>query len=210
LLVAWLVWPAGPVDLRAVNPAALAQREAASWRAYYEERYPALFWQVFQVAHSEYGFSLWDSVRMSVDAARAGMSFRHSNDPANVGRALKGMENYYGMIAAGSMQEFDRREVARLEVRWWEMRREKLPPEEWAQTMGQQCELIYGIPAAEFLPAVRLRVQAMVQRDASGDRAMDDADWLKIRAILTESAEMFEEVCRGEKAVNDLRKPISR
>lgn len=196
LLVGWLVWPTAPVDLRAVHSAALAQREAAAWRAYYEERYPALFWQVFQVAHSEYGFSLGDSLRMSFAAARAGRDFRSSNDPARVARALTGMEDYYGIIESGSGQEFDSREVARLEVRWWQMRREKLPPEEWAQTMARQCALIYGIPAAEFLPAVRWRVEAMVRRDAGRGSVMTDADWRKIEALLTKSATLLAEVCR--------------
>lgn len=198
LFVVWLVWPAAPVDLRAVNAPALAQREAAAWRAYYEERYPVLFWQVFQVTYSEYGFSLWDSLRMSVDAAMAGMSFRNSNDPGDIARALTGIEKYYEIIKAGTVQEFDSREVARLEIRWWQMRREKLPPEEWAQTMAHQCALIYGIPADDFLPAVRLRVEAMVQRDASRDLVMNDVDWESIQALLTKSATMFAEVCRGE------------
>lgn len=196
LLVGWLAWPAVPVDLRAVNSVALAQREAAAWRAYYEERYLGLFWQVFQVAHTEYGFSLWASLRMSADAAWAGREFRHSNDPANIARALTGIENYYGIIASRSVQEFDNREVARLEIRWWQMRREKRPPEEWAQTIARQCALIYDIPAADFLPSVRLRVQAMVQRDAQRDSPMTDGDWESIQALLTEAATKFRQVCR--------------
>lgn len=195
LLVGWLFWPAAPVDLRSVNAPALAQREATAWRAYYEERYPVLFWQVFQVTHSEYGFSLWDSLRMSVDAARAGRDFRRSNDPLMVARALRGIENYYRTIELGSVQEFNSGEVARLELRWWQMRREKLPPEDWAQTMARQCELIYRIPASEFLPAVRLRVQAMVLRDAGREVQMSDVDWQKIEELLTKSATMFAQVC---------------
>lgn len=203
LLVGYLFWPASPVDLLMVNARALAQREASAWRAYYEERYPTLFWQILQVTHSEYGFSLWDSLRMSVHAARAARDFRRSNDPKSVDRARAEMESYYGRIKAGSIQDFDSREVARLEVRWWQMRREKRPPEEWAQTIARQCELIYGIPAADFLPPVRLRVRAMVQRDAQRDSPMTDGDWERIQTLLTEAATMFAEVCGGKYAPED-------
>jgi hypothetical protein len=187
-------WPASPVDLRKVDPEGLALREARAWRAYYEERYATLFWQVFQVAYSEYGFSLRDSVRLSVHAALAAVDFRHSNETEDMAQALGQMEHYYQIISGGSRQPFDDRAVARLELQWWQMRREKLPPEEWSQTIAQQCELIYRIPAVDFLPSVRLRVAAMVLRDSHRQEVMSDEDWLSIQDLLMESAKRFRNV----------------
>lgn len=190
----FLFWPAKPVDLSKFQPENFAMREANAWRAYYEERYLSLFWQVFQISHAEYGFSLKDSLRMSFHAAKAAHYFRRSNEPVDVARAQGEMDAYYRIISEATNQPFDHAAVAKLEVQWWQMRRARLAQEEWAQAIARQCAIIYRQPFESFLPPVRLRVAAMALRDSKRDQVMSDDDWHSIEAMLSQAAGQFREV----------------
>ena len=188
-----VLWPSGPVDLRQVDPGELARREAMAWRAYYEERYPTLFWQVFQISRNTYGFSLADSVQLSYHAARSAAYFRRSNKEADIAAARHHMERYYRLISEKSVRPFDYERAGNLELEWWRMRREKRPPDDWARIIADQCAVVYGLPAETFLSATRLRVEAMVYRDAHRHTVMDDTHWQTIQNTLTESARKFRE-----------------
>lgn len=193
VVAATLVWPSGPVDLRQVDPGELARREAMAWRAYYEERYPTLFWQVFQISRNTFGFSLVDSLRLSYHAARSAAYFRRSNKEPDIAAARYHMGKYYRLISEKSVRPFDHERAGTLELEWWRMRRDKRPPEDWARVIADQCGIVYGLPAEAFLPATRLRVEAMVYRDAHRHKVMDDTHWQTIQNTLTESARKFRE-----------------
>jgi hypothetical protein len=57
-------WPR-KADLRAFDPAAMAQLETARWRDHYEKRYPALFYHLYQVSRTQFGFAPIDSFRIA-------------------------------------------------------------------------------------------------------------------------------------------------
>lgn len=94
-----LVWPSGPVNLRNIESGKSAHHESAGWRAYYEEKYPTLFWQVFRFSNAMYGFSTGDSLRISWHAARAGMAFRRSNKPDDIAASRSHMRKYYRLVS---------------------------------------------------------------------------------------------------------------
>src|ERR1700736_4265013 len=48
-------WPRA-ADLRAFEPAGMAQLETAMWRDYYEKHYGALFYHLYEVSRSQFGF----------------------------------------------------------------------------------------------------------------------------------------------------------
>ncbi len=179
------------MNLREFQPSEFALREANAWRAYYEERYLTLFWQVFQVTHEQYGFSLRDSIRVSFYAARGGARFRKSNKPEDIAFIRQELEKYYQVVSETSHRPFDYKKAAVLELQWWQQRRKKLPPEEWAKTISQQCEIIYGEPYEVFMPSVRLRVAAMADRDSLRHSVMTEQDWQRIQATLQESSNQF-------------------
>ena len=191
LVCGFFLWPAGKVDLRKIDPEKFALSEAGAWRAYYEKRYPALFWHVFQWARSGCEFSWGDTTRLAFHAARAASHFRSSNTPENIAAALHHIEDYYRIISEASLQPFDHKKAAALELEWWQMRRKKSPPEDWATTITHQCEIVYGLPREIFLPSVSLRVHAMVLRDSKRKSPMSDTDWMEIQNLLTEAARQF-------------------
>ena len=207
VVAAVIFWPSAPIDLRKVDPEELARREAAAWRAYYEERYPTLFWQVFQITRNTYGFSLADSMRLSYHAARSAAYFRRSNQDADIAAARRHMGAYYRLISEKSLRPFDHERAGTLELEWWRMRREKRPPEDWAQVIAAQCGVVYGLPNGHFLPATRLRVEAMVYRDAHRHVEMDEANWRIIQNTLTESARKFRKALENASVKKPAQKP---
>jgi hypothetical protein len=62
---AWGGWPRR-ADLRAFEPAEMARLETAMWRDYYERRYPALFYHLYALSRTQFGFSPLDSVRIAL------------------------------------------------------------------------------------------------------------------------------------------------
>src|SRR5690242_14698429 len=72
---AYAVWPRR-ADLRAFEPAGMAQFETAMWRDYYEKRYPALFYHLYEMSRTQFGFSPSDSLRIALAAARAAKAFQ--------------------------------------------------------------------------------------------------------------------------------------
>lgn len=70
---AW--WPR-QADLRAFEPAEIAQLETAMWRDYYDKRYPALFYQLYVLSRTQFGFSPLDSFRLALAAVEAAKAFQ--------------------------------------------------------------------------------------------------------------------------------------
>ena len=68
-------WPR-PADLHGFDPAAMARLETAMWRDYYEKHYPALFYHLYEVSRTQFGFAPSDSVRIALSAAEAARTFQ--------------------------------------------------------------------------------------------------------------------------------------
>src|SRR3954467_3802922 len=66
---AFACWPR-KADLRAFDPAGMAQLETAMWRDYYAKRYGALFYRLYELSRTQFGFSPLDSLRIALSAAR--------------------------------------------------------------------------------------------------------------------------------------------
>ncbi|MEH2589587.1 hypothetical protein [Bradyrhizobium sp. AZCC 1721] len=67
---AYVSWPR-KADLRAFDPPEIARLETVMWRDYYDKRYPALFYHLYELSRTQFGFSPLDSFRIALAAARA-------------------------------------------------------------------------------------------------------------------------------------------
>ncbi|MDI2077250.1 MULTISPECIES: hypothetical protein [Bradyrhizobium] len=56
LVAAYAVIPRR-ADLRAFDPAEMARLETAMWRDYYDKRYAALFYHLYESTRTQFGFS---------------------------------------------------------------------------------------------------------------------------------------------------------
>ena len=158
--------------------------EAAMWRSYYEGHWVRLGWQAMQLARSQYGFSWWDSARMSAHAALSAMYFRKNTDDP---RCLAELVSYYRIIQHSAPSRLAVHDLARLELQWWKERREDIPPDDYALTIAQLTGALYGLGKNTALPAARLRTGAMAYRDARRDGKMTDADWAEVSRQLIEA-----------------------
>jgi N-acyl-D-aspartate/D-glutamate deacylase len=96
---------------------------------------------------------------------------------------------------------FDVDRVARLELQWWIVHRErwKRPPDELPKALAELQAAIYGVPVERVLEHGRLRAQAMAIRDTKADdgQAMTEEDWTKINDLLRGSWRSLADVVKN-------------
>src|SRR5262249_10761862 len=126
----YAVWPR-PADLTAFDPDAMARLEAAMWRDYYEQRYAALFRDLYSVWRDEYEFSPLDSMRLAYAATSAARTFQPTQSRAEAEAALPSLVTYFRILAGGSRGKFDAEDAARTDLAWWQARRGAVPPARW-------------------------------------------------------------------------------
>jgi len=181
---AYASWPRH-ADLRGFEPADIARLETAMWRDYYDKRYVALFGHLYELSRTQFGFSPLDSFRIALAAAQAAKAFQPTRSRAAANAALPPLLTYYRLLASATSGGFDVAEAARLELDWWQARREALDPGQYGVTIARVAAITYGKPADH--PSLLIsgigRAEAMAYRDARG-QAMTDADWSEIECRL--------------------------
>lgn len=190
-------WPRKP-DLCTFDPAGMARLETAMWRDYYEKRYPALFYHLYEVSRTQFGFSPVNAVRIALSAAQAARTFQPTRSRQEANAALPSLRTYYDLLAAAAPAAFDVEEAARLELDWWQARREAVGPRDYGVTVAKVAALTYGKSSND--PGMRRsgigRAEAMAFRDARGE-TMTEADWSEIEAQLLRAYQLLEAAVAG-------------
>lgn len=175
-------------DLRTFDPAEMARLETAMWRDYYDKRYGALFYHLYQSTRTQFGFSPLTSLHIALSAAEAARTFQPTRSRREADAALPALMAYYGDFAPAAPAAFDVAEAARLELDWWQARRESAAPRDYGLTIARVTALTYG--KSDDDPAIRqfgiARAEAMALRDARGE-GIAEADWAAIEARLGEA-----------------------
>ncbi len=187
LLAAFVCWPRR-ADLRAFDPAGMAQLETAMWRDYYEKRYGAPFYHLYELSQTQFGFSPLDSLRIALSAAKAAKVFQPTRSRAEAARAMPELVVYYGLLRPAPPNAFDVETVARLELDWWQARREAVAPDDYGRTIASVAALTYGKRADDpaILASGVARAEAMAYRDARRE-AMTERDWVEIESRLLQA-----------------------
>ena len=114
-------------------------------------------------------------------AAQAAKAFQPTRSRAAADAALPPLVIYYRLLASAVPGGFDVAEAARLELDWWQARREAVGPRQYGVTVARLAASTYGKPADD--PSLLItgigRAEAMAYRDARG-QAMTDPDWSKV------------------------------
>jgi hypothetical protein len=177
-------WAAPKHDLRAFEPVAVAELETEMWRSYYEKHQVVLFGQLITLLRQQFGMPPLEAVVNAYRAAHAAFVFKDGKSRADYEQALPDLERYYAAISARATQAFDVKKVARLELEWWILHRERSP--QLGASLADLQAAIYAVPAARFAEHARLRAEAMVLRD-DRNTAITDADWAQIHRMLDDS-----------------------
>jgi hypothetical protein len=163
----YLCWPR-KADLRAFDPAEMARLETAMWRDYYEKHYPRLFYHLYELSRTQFGFSPLDSFRIALSAAQAAKTFQPTRSRAEADAALPSLVTYYGLLQPAAPVTFNVNETARLELDWWQARRERVGPRDYGRTVAEVAALTYGKSKDDsaILESGIGRAEAMAYRDA--------------------------------------------
>jgi hypothetical protein len=179
-IATYACWPRR-ADLRAFDPAEMGRLETAMWRDYYEKRYPALFYHLYESSRTQSGFSPLMSVRIALSAARAAKTFQPTRSRTDAEGAIPDLVTYYGLLRPAAPVAFDPKDVASHELDWWQARREAVGPKDYGVTIAAVAALTYGKPQDDpkLLAFGIARAEAMADRDAHG-QGITDADWSRI------------------------------
>ena len=181
---AYASWPR-PADLRGFEPADIARLETAMWRDYYDKRYVALFYHLYASTRTQFGFSPFRSLHIALSAAEAARTFQPTRSRQEADAALPALVAYYRDFAPAAPAVFDVGEVARLELDWWQARREAVSPDDYGLTIARVAALTYGkgLDDSGLRQFGVARAEAMAFRDARGE-GITEADWATIETQL--------------------------
>jgi len=149
------------------------------WRHYYEKRYLPLFYQLYETARRQQGFSPLDSVRIAIAAARAARAFQPTTSRSQAEAAIPDLIDYFRILARAAPVSVDVEDAARTELAWWQARREAVPAVQYGAIIARVSTLLYGIDNADIRRAALVRAQAMDYRDAHA-AGISEADWSAI------------------------------
>jgi hypothetical protein len=190
-IAAFACWPRR-ADLRAFDSAGMARLETAMWRDYYEKRYGALFYHLYELSRTQFGFSPLDSLRIALSAAKAAKAFQPTRTRGEAAAALPELAAYYALLRPAAPAAFDTDKLARLELDWWQARREAAGPRDYGRTIAEVAALTYGKSPDD--PAIAAsgvaRAEAMAYRDARRE-GMTERDWAEIERQLLRACKLL-------------------
>lgn len=179
-----------PHNLRAFDGHEVGRLETEMWRSYYGHRRVRMFSELVELLRTQYRLPFWRSAVCGYHAARAAVVFQRGHGRPDYEQALPELVRFYEMIRASSRDAFDVKRVARLELEWWIVHRERAhhTEDELAGALASLQAEIYREPASRFAEHGQTRAQAMLIRDARAEAGgLSDADWKYIHVLLDRS-----------------------
>jgi len=176
--------------LREFDADEVARLETAMWRSYYEKQRLRLFSQLAELTRTQYNMPLVRSNQVAYHAANAAFVFKQGKQTSEYEKALPDLVKFYTEIRKLSDIPFDVDRVARLELEWWIIHRQRAEhaPSDLARALAELQAEIYRVPIDRVLEHGRLRAEAMMIRDSKAEAGgVTEADWARINELLKES-----------------------
>src|SRR2546423_815425 len=111
------------------------------------------------------------------------IGFQRGQQRSDYEKALPDLVKYYQSIRRMSDQPFEVDRVARLELEWWIVHRQRAQhqPGDLDRALAELQAAIYNLPVDRFMEHGRLRAEAMSIRDTKAeDGGVTEADWQRI------------------------------
>jgi hypothetical protein len=193
LLLLWILfdlYAPRTAHLQEFDATEVARLETAMWRSYYEKREVRLFTELSELLRTQYNMPLIRSNRVAYYAAKAAFIFKKGKQRSDYEKALPDLIKFYEAIRRISDQPFDVDRVARLELEWWIIHRERAEhaPGDLDRALAELQSAIYGLPVEKLLEHGRLRAEAMTIRDSKAEAGgVTESDWSRIEQLLQAS-----------------------
>jgi hypothetical protein len=176
--------------MREFDPDEVARLETAMWRSYYEKEQVRLFNQLAELLRTQYHMPLVRSNQVAYYAANAAFVFKQGRERKDYEKALPDLIKFYAEIRKLSDIPFDVDQVARLELEWWIIHRQRAEhkPADLEKALAELQAEIYRVPLERMIEHGRLRAEAMTIRDTKAEAGgVSEADWARINELLKES-----------------------
>jgi len=203
LLIGWVLFDLyypRTSHLREFDPDEVARLETAMWRSYYDKRQARLFNQLTELLRTQYHMPFVRSNKVAYYAANAAFVFKRGKQRSDYAQALPDLIKFYSEIRKVSDIPFDVDRVARLELEWWIIHRQRAQhaPGDWERALAELQAEIYRVPADRLMEHGRLRAEAMTIRDTKAEQGgVTEADWAKINDLLRQSWRSLELVMKA-------------
>jgi hypothetical protein len=176
--------------LREFDADEVARLETAMWRSYYDQQHLRLFNQMAELLRTQYHMPLVRSNQVAYYAANAAFIFKQGKERKDYEKALPKLVKFYGEVRRLSDIPFDVDRVARLELEWWIIHRQRTQhaPGDLEKALAELQAEIYRVPLERMMEHGRLRAEAMTIRDHKAEAGgVSEADWAAINELLKES-----------------------
>ena len=176
--------------MREFDPDEVARLETAMWRSYYEKEQVRLFNQLAELLRTQYHMPLVRSNQVAYYAANAAFVFKQGRERKDYEKALPDLIKFYSEVRKLSDIPFDVDRVARLELEWWIIHRQRAEhkPADLEKALAELQAEIYRVPLERMIEHGRLRAEAMTIRDTKAEAGgVSEADWARINELLKES-----------------------
>jgi len=184
--IGYVCWPRFG-NLRDFDADAVARLETAMWRDYYARDYQSLAGRLYSLYRDQYHFSPADSAQLAYYSGKAAQVFQPTASRAEAQVALPLLVRYYTLLRDRSSESFDPDKAARLELDWWQLRRENATPQQYGEVVGQVASELFHVDNDHIQKSARIRAAMMRYRDDRRDGRMQPEDWQHIEENLIES-----------------------
>ena len=157
------------------------------WRDYYAHDYKSLARRLYSLYRDQYHFSPADSARLAYNSGKAAQLFQPTASRTEAQVALPFLITYYTLLRDRGGESFDPGEAARLELDWWQLRRENAAPEQYGNVVAQVAVELFKTDNEHIQKSAQLRAAMMRYRDDRRNGRMEPADWDHIEEHLIEA-----------------------
>ena len=180
-----------PHTIRFFDPPEVARLETAMWRSYYAKKPVRLFWQLAGGLRQQFRAPFWRSFVLGFQATKAAFTFKKGTSRTEYAQTLPDLIAYYQAIQAITLEQFDVRNVAKSELEWWivHRQRDRYSYADLANALAQTSAALYSQPVAAFSEYGTLRAEAMRLCDEAGQKpgGATEADWQRIEEVLNQA-----------------------
>jgi hypothetical protein len=174
-------------DLRKFEAAAIAELETDMWHAYYDKESFRLFRLLVKMLHDHQGFPYLQASYQAYLAAQAAMVFKKGHERKDFELALPYLIKYYDGIKRIGQLNCNPEQVAKAELEWWIIHRERLRYGEAAlvKSVAVATGSLYSEDPEDLMEYAQARTDAMIIRDDEEARDnVSDQEWKQINTKL--------------------------
>ncbi|HVO74481.1 MAG TPA: hypothetical protein VMT35_10700 [Ignavibacteriaceae bacterium] len=184
-------------NVKEFNPKEIAGLETEMWKAYYQKESFHLYRSLVEMLIKQQGFPFIRANYYAYLAAKAALVFKEGKNRQNYELALPYLEKYFNGIKDIGRLSCRPEKVARLELEWWIVHRERLTYGKAAlvKAIAEAAAALYSLNSESLTEYAQQRAEAMIIRDEQADKdGVDEKEWQEINIKLIRSYQALEKV----------------